>query len=230
MEEEQEQTVSVPIVPVSLHQFSNKADVRVPMRGGITGGILKEKVGDLFGTPKNRQIVVVLNSERTLVERIIHEETPLSAPELASVCILECIEPVKVQVQVRWPRSSEKRADGSMRKTTYHLCMSPDSHVSTIREEVEKENNLVIEDWTLSFNGEDIEHKDENKTLSFYHISSNSKVKLSVFECSYPDHLSWSLHLSGILHTTYVAYINAMSTFFRVLMLLCYSQPYRNRW
>lgn len=173
---EEQRTVSVPIVSVSFHQFSHKAEIKVPEGGSMTGGILKEKVGVAIDTPKNRQIVVVLNPKHTLVEKIIHEETPLSVSELANVCILKCsLEAFAINVEVRWPGHEITEA----KRETVHLTVSPDDQVSCIKERIELRSNCEIAECVVFISGQEVDPKD-NKSLSFYHVTSSSQVKLIV--------------------------------------------------
>lgn len=202
MEKQPGETVHIPIVPVNLYKFSNK--IEVP-RENITGGRLKEtiQIQSSSHSPKNSQIVVVLNPERTLVEKIIHDETTLSPAELANVCILECRqESVEVHVEVRWPKHEGKPEATS---ETMRLRLSPDDQVSCIKKEIEKMNKLEIMDCVILLNGRVLESKEENKTLSYHSISSNSQMNVIItnFDSEYSKSsgihaITVSLHLASV--------------------------------
>ncbi len=188
---EKQMTVSVPVIPVNLQQIP---DITIGVSEEcITGGGLKEKVCSAIRTPRNLLIAVVLNSERTLIDKVVDDETSLSAAELANVCVLECrprSEVVQICVKVRWPRHEVTKSE----RESVRLHVHQFDPVSCIKEEIEKMNNREITDYELSVDGQEVVTKHNNRPLSSYKISSESEVKLIII-CS-SEHNN-SIHSSG---------------------------------
>ena len=174
------------IIPVYLQPRSSSKEktIEVPIDGSqITGAQLKENVKTIRGTPKNHQIVVVVDSNFA-VRKIVHDETPLSDSDIAStnVYVLECRSgAVDINVQVRWPKDQwgyETPVSAHQQNVKLQLSMSLDDKISQIKRSVEIKTNIEIMDSVIFIN--DMEIEDEEKSLSHYHCVSESSVKLII--------------------------------------------------
>ena len=170
-----QKSIQVPVIPVNLKPAHSMVSVDLSDSESITGGRLKERIETSRGIPKNRQIVIILNPDSTAVEKIIHEETSLSASEVANVHILECrLGPVDILVKVRWPKMSKNSV---AKQETIKLQMSPDDRVCDIIDKIESQKGVKIEDYVINFDGKEL---GDEGTLSYHHIVSNSMVQLII--------------------------------------------------
>ena len=169
----------MPVIPVYLEPHSKEKCIELPFPSDsspITGGQLKESIMVHQGTPKNRQIVVVFDSNFA-IDKIVHDESRLSDSDMANVCVLECR--LGIRVQVRWPKESDREA---ARQEIVTLKLSLDDKVSEIKRIIESMADIEIQDSMILIN--DLEIRDAEKSLSHYHVVSTSTLKLIIIKYS----------------------------------------------
>ena len=178
----------IPVIPLRLLS-EETSTVRLCSQGEITGRSLKEKVEP--GILQSSLRVAVLNSDHTNLERIVFDEQTISSAELPNVCILQCINPrlIRVNVIVRWP--AKTAGDSETEVEILSLLLHSDDTLSDIATAVMQQTtlrqNVHIYDQIFCYNGLRIRDEDQSKSLAVLNIAPNSTIEMMVFCFSSPE-------------------------------------------
>ena len=169
----------IPVVPVYLTN-DETSTVKLSIQGNISGRCLREKLASVI--PQSRLRVAILNSDHTDLERIVYDEQNIASAELPNVCILQCINPrqLKINICVRWPA----KIAGDIEMETIPLVLNHDDKLSDIATAVMQQTtlrrNVHICDQIFCYNGWKIRDKDQSKSLVFHNIVPNSTIEMIV--------------------------------------------------